>query len=103
SPLPIFGKKKKVKSQTVTPTLPKSQGSEASGALSKKRQKPKNKQLAGTRLPSTLLDEGTRKSQPLHEGTTTDPKDSRRNVQPADKGLPFMIYDEGIDAKYQAD
>ncbi|GKE68059.1 hypothetical protein Tco_1526131, partial [Tanacetum coccineum] len=42
SPLPFSGKKKKVKSQTVTPTLPKSQGPEASGAFSKKRQKPKS-------------------------------------------------------------
>ncbi|GJU11733.1 retrovirus-related pol polyprotein from transposon TNT 1-94 [Tanacetum coccineum] len=42
-------KKKKDKSHTVTPTLPKSQGPEASGALSKKRNKPKlgeNKPLA---------------------------------------------------------
>ncbi|GJS33726.1 hypothetical protein Tco_0532108 [Tanacetum coccineum] len=103
---------KKGKSQTVTPTLPKSQGPEASGALSKKRKQPKPKntpsetkvsspkptegseqshlvssgtvpdpqdlerkiQLASTRLPSTL-DEGTCKSQPLPDGTTTDPKD----------------------------
>nr|GEU58991.1 hypothetical protein [Tanacetum cinerariifolium] len=36
-------KKKKGKSQTVTPTLPKSQGHEASGALFKKRSKPKSK------------------------------------------------------------
>ncbi|GJW35728.1 retrovirus-related pol polyprotein from transposon TNT 1-94 [Tanacetum coccineum] len=88
SPLPLSGKKKKVKSQTVTPTLPKSQGSEASGALSKKRQKPKSKK-------TPTEDQGTRKSQPLHEGTTTNPKDSRGNVQPADKRLPFMISDKG--------
>nr|GEU39271.1 hypothetical protein [Tanacetum cinerariifolium] len=43
SPLSFFGKKKKVKSQTVTPTLPKSQGPKASKALSKKKQKPKSK------------------------------------------------------------
>nr|GEZ15178.1 hypothetical protein [Tanacetum cinerariifolium] len=55
SPLPFSGNKKKVKSQTMTPTLPKSQG-------------PK--------------------------GTTTDPKDLGGNVQPADKGLPSMIFDE---------
>ncbi|GJT71597.1 hypothetical protein Tco_1030883 [Tanacetum coccineum] len=37
SPLPFSRKKQKVKSQTVTPTLPKLQGPKASGALSKKR------------------------------------------------------------------
>ncbi|GJY11413.1 hypothetical protein Tco_0379598 [Tanacetum coccineum] len=41
------------------------------------------------------LDEGTQKSQPLPEGTTTDPKDSRRNVQPTDKGLPSTVSNEG--------
>ncbi|GKA28281.1 hypothetical protein Tco_0714449 [Tanacetum coccineum] len=41
------------------------------------------------------LDEGTRKSQPLLEGTTTDLKDSRENIQSADKGLPSMVPDEG--------
>ncbi|GJV29048.1 hypothetical protein Tco_1385496 [Tanacetum coccineum] len=41
------------------------------------------------------LDEGTRKSQPLPEGTTTDPKDSRGNIPPVDKGLPSTVPDEG--------
>ncbi|GJT03667.1 retrovirus-related pol polyprotein from transposon TNT 1-94 [Tanacetum coccineum] len=43
SPLPFSGKKKKVKSQIVTPTLPKSKGLKASGTLYKKRQNPKSK------------------------------------------------------------
>ncbi|GKC09571.1 hypothetical protein Tco_1001181, partial [Tanacetum coccineum] len=43
SPPPLAPKLKKGKSQTVTPTLPKSQGPEASGALSKKIKKPKSK------------------------------------------------------------
>ncbi|GKE02148.1 hypothetical protein Tco_1390131 [Tanacetum coccineum] len=43
SPLPLTAKPKKGKSHIVTQTLPKSQGPEASGALSKKRQKPKSK------------------------------------------------------------
>nr|GEU46185.1 hypothetical protein [Tanacetum cinerariifolium] len=43
SPLLVSRKKKKVKSQTGTPTLPKLQGPEASRARSKKRQKPKSK------------------------------------------------------------
>nr|GEZ84851.1 hypothetical protein [Tanacetum cinerariifolium] len=45
-------------------------------------------------LPS-ILDEGTRKSQPFPEGTTTDPKDSGGNVQPTDKGLPSTASNEG--------
>nr|GEY15518.1 hypothetical protein [Tanacetum cinerariifolium] len=43
SPFPFSVKKKKVKSQTVTSTLPKSQGPEALGILFKKRNKPKSK------------------------------------------------------------
>nr|GEW10909.1 hypothetical protein [Tanacetum cinerariifolium] len=106
SPLSFYGNKKKVKSQTVTPTLPKSQGPENLGSLSKKRQKPKSKktptkiQLTSPIRPmeglrSTSLDEGTRKLQPLLEGTTIDPKDSGGNVYPVDKELPFMVSDEG--------
>nr|GEV78514.1 ribonuclease H-like domain-containing protein [Tanacetum cinerariifolium] len=44
SPLPLAAKPKKGKSQTVTSTSPKSQGHEASGALSKKSKRPKSKQ-----------------------------------------------------------
>ncbi|GKE14612.1 hypothetical protein Tco_1422189 [Tanacetum coccineum] len=47
------------------------------------------------RLPSTL-NEGTRKSQPLPEGTTTNPKDSGGNVQPTDKRFPFTASNEGM-------
>nr|GFB44369.1 hypothetical protein [Tanacetum cinerariifolium] len=54
----------------------------------------RNIQLASTGLPSTSLDEGTHKSQPLPEGTTTDPKDSGGNVQPAYKGLPLTVSNE---------
>nr|GEX93581.1 hypothetical protein [Tanacetum cinerariifolium] len=43
SSLPLSGKKKKVKPQTVTPTLPKSQGPEASESLPQKRKKSKSK------------------------------------------------------------
>ncbi|GKF86695.1 hypothetical protein Tco_0254522, partial [Tanacetum coccineum] len=57
-----------------------------------------NIQLIGTGLPSTL-DEGTHKSQPLPEGTTSDPKDSGGNDQPADKGLPSTTSNKGM-AKY---
>ncbi|GKA11617.1 hypothetical protein Tco_0691163 [Tanacetum coccineum] len=104
NPFPFTVKKKKVKSQTVTSTLPQSQGPEALGLLPQKRKKPKSKktptktkrniQLAGTGFPSTL-DEGTRKPKLLLEGTNTDPKDSGGNVQPVDKGFPSMVSDEG--------
>ncbi|GJT41152.1 hypothetical protein Tco_0941017 [Tanacetum coccineum] len=120
SPLPLSAKPKKGKSQTVTLTLAKSQGLEASGALSKKRQKPnllgtvpdlqdleRNIQLVSIGFPSTL-DEGTRKSQPFPEGTATHPKDSRGNIQPLDRDLTSTNSDEGIPkttlrtgAKYQ--
>ncbi|GJU76066.1 hypothetical protein Tco_1273136 [Tanacetum coccineum] len=109
SPLPFSGKKKKVKSQTVTPTLPKSQGPEASESLPQKRKKPQSKKEpkdtkatstpkptegSDTGLPSTL-DEGIRKSQPLPKGTTIDPKDSVGNKQPIDMGLPSTTSNEG--------
>nr|GEY08739.1 retrovirus-related Pol polyprotein from transposon TNT 1-94 [Tanacetum cinerariifolium] len=125
---------KKGKSQTMALTLPKSQGLEALGAVSKKRTKPKSKRppiktkesphkptkgseqshsvssgivpdpqdlyrnitLASTGSPSTL-NEGTRKSQPLHESTVTPPKDSRGNDQPLDKDLTFTNFDKGTD------
>ncbi|GJS97838.1 hypothetical protein Tco_0804806 [Tanacetum coccineum] len=63
-------------------------GLEASGALSKKRQKPKSK-----KLPTET--KGTRKSQPLPESTATPPKDSGGNVHPFDKDLTSTTYDKG--------
>ncbi|GKB83919.1 hypothetical protein Tco_0950814 [Tanacetum coccineum] len=103
--LPFTIKKKKKKPQTVTPTLPQSKGPEASESLPHKRKKPKskktptktkrNKQLAGTGLPSTQLDEGTSKSQLLPEGNKYNPKDLMGNKQPIDTGLPSTIFDEG--------
>ncbi|GKD18573.1 hypothetical protein Tco_1207731, partial [Tanacetum coccineum] len=54
----------------------------------------RNIQLDITILPSTL-DEGTRKSQPLPKGTTTDPKDSGGNDHLADRDLIFTASDEG--------
>ncbi|GKF67969.1 hypothetical protein Tco_0197648, partial [Tanacetum coccineum] len=132
SPPPLVAKPKKRKSQTLAPTLPKSLGLEALGALSKKIQKPESKrpptetkksppkstegseqshsvssgtipdhqdlerdiQLAGTRLPS-ILDEGTRQSKPLPEGTATHPKDSGGNKQPLDRDITSMTSNEG--------
>ncbi|GJT45284.1 hypothetical protein Tco_0953999 [Tanacetum coccineum] len=132
SPLPLATKPKKRKSYTVTSTLPKSQGPEVPGALSKKSKRPKSKkpptetkvtppkptegfeqshlvssgtvpdtqdlerniQLATIGFPSTL-DEGTRKSKHLPDGTTTHPKDSRGNIQPLDRDLTFTTSDKG--------
>ncbi|GKA45645.1 hypothetical protein Tco_0738441, partial [Tanacetum coccineum] len=94
-------KSKKIPTKTqVTPPTGPTEGYEKSHSVSSGNvhdpQDPKrNKQLTGTKLPSTQLDEGTRKSQLLPEGTTTDPKDSKGNVQPADKGLSSMVSDEG--------
>ncbi|GJT03666.1 hypothetical protein Tco_0838128 [Tanacetum coccineum] len=47
-------------------------------------------------LPSTSLDEGIGKLQPLPESKTTDPKDPGGNIQPASKGLPSMASDKGM-------
>ncbi|GJX23454.1 hypothetical protein Tco_0227899 [Tanacetum coccineum] len=97
SPPPLAPKLKKGKSQTVTPTLPKSQGLEVLGALSKKSKKPKFKShplKPSTGLPS-ILDEGTRKSKPLPEGTATYPKDLGGNKQPLDKDITSVNSNEG--------
>nr|GEY68470.1 hypothetical protein [Tanacetum cinerariifolium] len=108
SPHPLVAKPKKGKSQTVAPTLPKSQGHEASGALSKKRTKPKYKnhplrpknhhpsqrrvlsnptqgkdQPLNRDLTFTTYDEGTAKTTSCPEGSCMD-KDSRGNKLPAD-------------------
>ncbi|GJR33239.1 hypothetical protein Tco_1109471 [Tanacetum coccineum] len=107
SPLPFSRKKKKLKSQTVTPTLPKSQGPKALKLLSQKRKNPLSKkapkETKATPPPSqwrvvsnpTQSPRCTRKSQPLPKDTTTDPKDSGGNVQLADKVLPSTASNEG--------
>ncbi|GJT70269.1 retrovirus-related pol polyprotein from transposon TNT 1-94 [Tanacetum coccineum] len=127
SPPPLVTKLKKGKSQTVASTSPKSQGREASRALSKKRKKSlissgtvhdpqdleRDIQLASIGLPSTL-DEGTRQSKPLPEGTAkTTPrpegslgnKDSGGNIPPADmEPIHTLVADPlGTGAKYQVD
>ncbi|GJW72886.1 hypothetical protein Tco_0132256 [Tanacetum coccineum] len=117
SPLPLAAKPKKGKSQTVTPTLPKSQGLEgsekshsvSSGTVPNPQDLQRDIQLASTGLPSTL-DDGTHKSQPLPEGKATPPKDSGGNIQPLDRDLTSTTSDEGTTkttprtgAKYQVD
>nr|GEW26631.1 retrovirus-related Pol polyprotein from transposon TNT 1-94 [Tanacetum cinerariifolium] len=81
-PLPLFAKPKKGKSQTVTPTLPKSQGPEAFGALSKKKQKPKSKKPpTETKVTTPKPTEGSEQSHSVSSGTVPDPQDLKRNIQ----------------------
>nr|GEX92275.1 hypothetical protein [Tanacetum cinerariifolium] len=104
SPPPLATKPKKGKSQTVTSTLPKSQGLEASGALSKKSKIPKSKRhpLKPWDITSTTLDEGTAKTTSCLEGSLGD-KYSRGNIPPADmKPIHTYVADSsGTGAKYQ--
>nr|GEY36639.1 hypothetical protein [Tanacetum cinerariifolium] len=97
SPLPFFRKKKKVKSQTMTPTLPKSHVPEASEALPQKRKKPMSKKAPkeskATSTPKPT--EGFEKSYPVSSGTVPDPQDTERNIQLAGTGLPFTSLEEG--------
>ena len=95
SPPPFSGKKKKGKSQTVTSTLPQSQGPEASGALSKKRSKPKSKKPpTEARVTPPKPMEGSKQSHSVSSGTVPDPQDLERNIQLASTGLPSTL-DEG--------
>ncbi|GKE33110.1 hypothetical protein Tco_1452432, partial [Tanacetum coccineum] len=95
SPPPLTAKPKKGKSQTVTPTLPKLQGPEASGALSKKRQKPKSKKPpTETKVTPPKPTEGSEQSHLVSSGTVPDPQDLERNIQLASMGLPSIL-DEG--------
>ncbi|GKC65979.1 hypothetical protein Tco_1098577, partial [Tanacetum coccineum] len=102
SPLPLAVNPKKGKSQTVTLTLPKSLGPEgfeqshsvSSGTVPDPQDLERNIQLASTGLPSTL-NECTRKSKPLPESTATPSKDSGGNIQPLDRDITSMTFDEG--------
>ncbi|GJZ61651.1 hypothetical protein Tco_0617788 [Tanacetum coccineum] len=76
-------KPKKTPSKTKVISPKPMEGSEqsylvSSGTVPDPQYLERNIQLSSMGLPSTL-DEGTRKSQPLPKGTTTDPKDSRGN------------------------
>ncbi|GKB81850.1 hypothetical protein Tco_0948745 [Tanacetum coccineum] len=87
SPLPFSGKKKKVKSQTVTPPTGPMEGSEqshsvSSGNVPDPQDLERNIQLVGTGSPFTSLDEGIRKSQPLSKSKTTDPKNLGETFSP---------------------
>ncbi|GKA74300.1 hypothetical protein Tco_0780602, partial [Tanacetum coccineum] len=92
SPLPLSTKPKKGKSQTVTPTLPKSQGPEASRALSKKRQKPKSKKPpTKTKVTPPKPAKGSEQSHSVSSGTVPDPQDLERKIQLASTGLPSTL------------
>ncbi|GJZ61462.1 hypothetical protein Tco_0617599 [Tanacetum coccineum] len=105
---PLVAKPKKGKSQTVASTLPKSQGPEASRALSKKRKKPKSKRPptetkesppkpteGSEQSHSVSSGTGPCKSKPLPEGTATHPQDSGGNKQPLDRDTTSTTPNEG--------
>ncbi|GKC19666.1 retrovirus-related pol polyprotein from transposon TNT 1-94 [Tanacetum coccineum] len=95
SPLPLSAKKKKGKSQSVTPTLPKSQGPKAFGALYKKRKQPKPKKTPSeTKVSSPKPTVGSEQSHSVSSGTVPDPQDLERNIQLASMGLHSTL-DEG--------
>ncbi|GJZ02812.1 hypothetical protein Tco_0520773 [Tanacetum coccineum] len=113
SPLTLAAKSKKGKSQTVTLTLPKSQGLEVPGALSKKSKKPKSKNPPiETKVTPPKLTKGSEQSHSVSLSTITNPQDLERNIQLASTGLPSTL-DEGTrkakpllertGAKYQVD
>ncbi|GKC27294.1 retrovirus-related pol polyprotein from transposon TNT 1-94 [Tanacetum coccineum] len=87
-----FSKKKKVKSQTMTLTLPKSQGPETSGALSKKRKQPKPKKIPSeAKVTPTLKPmKDSEQSQSVSSGTVPNPQYPERNIQLTGMGLPFI-------------
>nr|GFA44810.1 hypothetical protein [Tanacetum cinerariifolium] len=95
SPPPLAANPKKGKSQTVTSTLPKSQGPEASGALSKKSKRPKSKKPP-TKTMVTLPKptEGSEQSHSVSSGTVPDPQDLEIDIQLASMRLPSTL-DEG--------
>ncbi|GKD42882.1 hypothetical protein Tco_1267527 [Tanacetum coccineum] len=74
SPLPLAAKPKKGKSQTVTPTLPKSQGLEVPGALSKNSKRPRSKKppTETTVTPPKPIEDSDQ-SHSVSSGTVPDP------------------------------
>ncbi|GKD93457.1 hypothetical protein Tco_1373294 [Tanacetum coccineum] len=88
-------KSKKTSIETkVTPATRPTEGSEqshsiSSGNVSDPQDLKRNIQLTCTGLPSTQLDEGTRKS---------DPKNLVGNKQPIHTGLPSMVFNEDFDS-----
>nr|GEZ93036.1 hypothetical protein [Tanacetum cinerariifolium] len=104
----FFGKKKKVKSQTMTPTLPKSQVPKALELFPQNRKKPRysgrNVQPVNKGLPSMASNECTAKTMLCLEGPLGD-KDSEGNKPPADmKPInPIIIDPSGTGVEYKMD
>nr|GEV52751.1 zinc finger, CCHC-type [Tanacetum cinerariifolium] len=102
SPLPLVAKPKKGKSHIVTLTLPKSQGPEVPGTLSKKSKRPKSKKPpTETKVTSPKPMKGSEQSHSVSSGTVPDPQDLKRdiqlakgNIQPLDMDLISMTSDE---------
>ncbi|GKC35550.1 hypothetical protein Tco_1047934 [Tanacetum coccineum] len=92
SPLPLSGNKKKVKSQIVTPTLPKSQGPKTSRALFKKIKQPKPKKTPSeTKVSSPKPTKGSEQSYSVSSGIVPDPQDPERIIQLTGTGLPSTL------------
>nr|GEZ38375.1 hypothetical protein [Tanacetum cinerariifolium] len=90
--LPLAAKPKKRKSQTVTPTLPKSQGPEIPGALFKKCKRPKSKRLpTETKVIPPKPTEDSEQSHSVSSGTVPDPQDLERNIYLASMGFPSTL------------
>ncbi|GJT57230.1 reverse transcriptase domain-containing protein [Tanacetum coccineum] len=100
NPLPFLIKKMKGKSQTVTPTLPQSQGPEAPGSLPQKRKKPKSK-----KTPSETKDKLAQESDEEEvfaarddiekEDTQVDEEEHQASIE--------GYYEENVDHKEQTD
>ncbi|GJS51287.1 retrovirus-related pol polyprotein from transposon TNT 1-94 [Tanacetum coccineum] len=74
SPLPLAAKPKKGKSQTMTQILPKSQGPEVPGALSKKNKRPKSKKPpTETKVTPPKPTKGSEQSHSVSSSTVPDP------------------------------
>nr|GEV40037.1 retrovirus-related Pol polyprotein from transposon TNT 1-94 [Tanacetum cinerariifolium] len=72
------------------------QGPEASGALSKKRKKPKSKKPpTETKVTPPKTTEGSKQSHLVSSGSIPDPQNLKRNIQLSSMGLPSTL-DEGI-------
>ncbi|GKD14700.1 hypothetical protein Tco_1199107 [Tanacetum coccineum] len=95
SPLPLAAKSKKGKSQTVTSTLPKSQGHEVPRALFKKSKRPKSKKpRTETKVTPPKPTKDSEQSHSVSLCAIPDPQDLERNIQLASTGLPSIL-DEG--------
>ncbi|GJS58915.1 hypothetical protein Tco_0653699 [Tanacetum coccineum] len=97
SPLTFSPKKKKGKPQSVTQTLPNSQGPETSGALSEKRKRPKSKKTpTETKVTRPQPSERMEQSHLVSSGTVPGPQDPVGNIQPMGMRLPSTVSDEGV-------